>query len=181
MRSFVLVLSLSAAALTHAQGPPQRGFEGCPTEMVCVDGATAPEKIPDWMTTGHALSTLGVLARHYPQSGAPTLLLTLSDADRRLAFEAGRKQAEREAQCVEAQRPYIDASKQPEFDEKTVAGSWLAVIVTCRQRDLDAWDALLDAVSPEGRASLAAWWLEKRRKVMAVYPQSEAAMNRLPR
>lgn len=145
--------------------------------MVEIDGAKTPELLPEYLVWTQGLSGLSIIKRDNITPALEELRLSSRDAD--LAFAEARRQDDRDRQCADRTRRVMEAMRNAEPAKIEVA--LRPAILACRWEVLDARDRLLDAMSPEGRATLTAWVLDGRRGIKAYVPKGDLEFFKQPK
>jgi hypothetical protein len=102
----------------------------------------------------------------------------MSDADKRLVFAVAKAQSSRDAVCqdkVERLRPLLGKTPDSVINERT-----REVQLECRQASLDASQALMEELTPEGQTSMNAWLQSIKAGIHARVPKSELDHYRRP-
>jgi hypothetical protein len=145
--------------------------------MIEIDGAQHPELLPEYLIWTQGFSRLAAIKRDDMTIALDTLQLAPRDAD--LAFAEAAKQDERDRRCSDQTRRIMEATRtaKPEKIEAAVRPA----ILECRWEVLAAKDRLLDAMSPEGRATLVNWMLDARKGMKAYIPKSDLEFFKQPK
>lgn len=171
MPRWMLVILCLVAAVPAASAQPPPGY-------VQIDGKKTPHAIPQYALWRHTFDTLTKI------KDDPEWLrsqLHLPPAEEALLYGTAGAQGQRDAECLERQRPLWESltAKGVEHDEKMAAT--LPIRIGCREGDLAAVDTLLAALSPDSRTRLQEWIDGQRRKTTIFVHKSEAGSYKLPR
>ena len=173
----LLMMSVPIAAQPQNKPRPNPGSSSPSRGMIEIDGATHPELLPEYLIWTHGFSRLAAIKRQNITVALDTLELAPRDAD--LAFAEAAKQDERDRRCSDQTRRIMEATRnaKPEKIEAAVRPA----ILECRWEVLGAKDRLLDAMSPEGRATLVNWMLDARKGMKAYIPKSDLEFFKQPK
>jgi len=146
---------------------------------VRIEGRKHPELIPEHLAWASALRTVAALAGH---ASHRTLAreLGLGTEDLARVYEAARGQVERDARCRERQDARASELKEAGATFEEVLLAMKPIVLSCRQEVIDARDALLVVLSPDGQRSLSVWVDRRRENIAALVPKAELEEFRKP-
>jgi hypothetical protein len=147
-------------------------------KMYVIEGKEHPEDIPEhayWRHSFHKLANMKTL-----NATDRLAAIGLSPTELALVLKTAAEQETRDNDCRKTMTDRQDALKAEHASQDAITQIYFDVTLECREKDLAARDALLDALSPEGRDELLAWVQNTRRGMTAYVPVNELEFFRRP-
>lgn len=180
--SMLAVVSLLAGSVAGLAGQSQ-GTSVAPPGYIEFNGFKDPDAIPMHSAWDAAFRSL----QSDKRSGHPRI--RLSPADEALVYAEADAQTSRDERCLERQRAKLDEIEKVHGEHPQMRPDQLALTnaalkelrIGCRQEVLEAGERLLARMTPQGRATLHRFVLERRRTMSMFVPIEDLATYRLPR
>jgi hypothetical protein len=149
-------------------------------KTIRIDGSEWPDLIPDHCVWRNNFLRLSEIKK---QGGEADVAydLPLSKADADALYKEAALQPQRDAECDKRMIGRREELRQQNATPETTARALDAITIDCRTKDLDAADRVMDALTDEGRTTLAAWIEKRRRAIVAFVAEGEMETFKLPR
>lgn len=177
MTQFLIALTL------FGQGVPYQGRgRQQPSAVIEIDGKKEPHRIPEYLVWEVGLRLLGRRTGLSP-GGRRGLehKIGLNQADREHAYAEADAHMLRETGCIARVKKREAELKADRWLPGAIRDETRVIVLDCRHQTLNAVDALMSKLSPEGQGLLRQWIESLKSGISIVMTEDDLPFFRLPR